>query len=218
MPFKSKAQRRKFYAMANRGEISHKKVEEWESATHGKKLPERVKKAVEAVAIKMTAPSSAIIPGSTVGAPTLSKLKGSAMRKMGTYDYGVKTALYDIGFIKEAKGEVLVPAGAGFFGPVGGAVAGGLSAPEGQGWRGAGGAALGSSLGLLGGSLGGRVVGGLTGRGIAHLIDADPELGAYFGRLLGAAGGAAGGSALGGHYGFRAAIDEDKKKKKSKKD
>lgn len=45
MPFKSKAQRRKFYAMADRGEISKKKVKEWEDATpKGKKLPERVKK------------------------------------------------------------------------------------------------------------------------------------------------------------------------------
>ena len=43
MPFKSQAQRRKFYAMLARGEISKAKVEEWEKATKGKKLPERVK-------------------------------------------------------------------------------------------------------------------------------------------------------------------------------
>lgn len=43
MPFKSKAQRRKFYAMANRGEISRGTVKEWEDATKGKKLPEKVK-------------------------------------------------------------------------------------------------------------------------------------------------------------------------------
>jgi|GEM_PF-3581878 len=41
-PFKSKAQRRKFYAMAERGEISKKEVEEWEEATGNRKLPERV--------------------------------------------------------------------------------------------------------------------------------------------------------------------------------
>ena len=41
MPWRSKAQRRKFYAMADRGEISRETVEEWESETHGK-LPERV--------------------------------------------------------------------------------------------------------------------------------------------------------------------------------
>lgn len=46
MPFKSKAQRRKFYAMADRGEISDATVERWEDETpKGKKLPERVKKA-----------------------------------------------------------------------------------------------------------------------------------------------------------------------------
>lgn len=40
-PFKSEAQRRKFYAMASRGEISKKTVEKWEAETPGKKLPER---------------------------------------------------------------------------------------------------------------------------------------------------------------------------------
>ena len=44
MPFKSEAQRRKFWAMAGRGEISKKTVEEWEHATpKNKKLPEHVK-------------------------------------------------------------------------------------------------------------------------------------------------------------------------------
>lgn len=43
MPFKSKVQRRKFYAMAARGEISHAKVAEWEKETGKKRLPERVK-------------------------------------------------------------------------------------------------------------------------------------------------------------------------------
>ena len=45
MPFKSQAQRRKFYAMAGRGEISKKTVKKWESHTPKKKLPERVKKS-----------------------------------------------------------------------------------------------------------------------------------------------------------------------------
>lgn len=43
MPFKSKAQRRKFHAMAARGEISPRTVKEWERETKGK-LPERKKK------------------------------------------------------------------------------------------------------------------------------------------------------------------------------
>jgi hypothetical protein len=44
MPFKSKAQRRLFYAKAARGEISAQEVAEWEKATKSKKLPERIKK------------------------------------------------------------------------------------------------------------------------------------------------------------------------------
>jgi hypothetical protein len=42
MPFSSEAQRRKFYAMAERGEISKAKVAEYERKTKGD-LPERVK-------------------------------------------------------------------------------------------------------------------------------------------------------------------------------
>lgn len=46
MPFKSKAQRRKFHAMASRGEISQETVKKWESHTKKKKLPERKRKRV----------------------------------------------------------------------------------------------------------------------------------------------------------------------------
>jgi len=42
MPFVSDSQRRKFYAMLERGEISKAKVEEYEKETKGD-LPERVK-------------------------------------------------------------------------------------------------------------------------------------------------------------------------------
>lgn len=42
MPFKSQSQRRKFYAMAERGEISKAKVKEWEKETGSKKLPEKL--------------------------------------------------------------------------------------------------------------------------------------------------------------------------------
>ena len=42
MPFASEAQRRKFYAMSERGEISKEKVAEYEKETKGD-LPERVK-------------------------------------------------------------------------------------------------------------------------------------------------------------------------------
>ena len=44
MPYKSEAQRKKFHAMEARGEISKKVVDEYDKASKGKKLPEKVKK------------------------------------------------------------------------------------------------------------------------------------------------------------------------------
>ena len=45
MPFRSKAQVRKFGAMVKRGEMSKKKFDEWLKATPSvKRLPERVKR------------------------------------------------------------------------------------------------------------------------------------------------------------------------------
>jgi len=43
MPFKSKAQRRKFAALLVEGKISDETYEEWNRETGKKKLPERVK-------------------------------------------------------------------------------------------------------------------------------------------------------------------------------
>lgn len=43
MPYKSDRQRRKFHAMEARGEISHATVAEYDEASKGKKLPERVR-------------------------------------------------------------------------------------------------------------------------------------------------------------------------------
>jgi hypothetical protein len=45
MPFKSKAQRRKFAELLVKGEISEETFEEWNRETGGAKLPERVKPA-----------------------------------------------------------------------------------------------------------------------------------------------------------------------------
>lgn len=53
-PFRSEAQRRKFYAMAERGEISKNKVKEYEEETKGD-LPERVKKKESMVKAKRKA-------------------------------------------------------------------------------------------------------------------------------------------------------------------
>lgn len=43
MPFKSKAQRRKFAQLLVRGEITPEAYERWNRETGGKELPERVK-------------------------------------------------------------------------------------------------------------------------------------------------------------------------------
>ena len=43
MPFKSKAQRRKFAELLVKGEISEETYEEWNRSTGGAELPERVK-------------------------------------------------------------------------------------------------------------------------------------------------------------------------------
>ena len=45
MPFKSKAQRRKFAELLVKGEISPETYEEWNKETGGRALPERVTKA-----------------------------------------------------------------------------------------------------------------------------------------------------------------------------
>jgi hypothetical protein len=45
MPFKSKAQRRKFAELLVKGEISPEVYEEWNRETGRTKLPERVKRA-----------------------------------------------------------------------------------------------------------------------------------------------------------------------------
>jgi hypothetical protein len=42
MPFKSKAQRRKFAELLVKGEITPEQFEEWNRSTGSKKLPERV--------------------------------------------------------------------------------------------------------------------------------------------------------------------------------
>ena len=51
MPFKSKAQRKLFWAKANRGELPKSTVHEWEHATNNKsRLPEHVKKTAAYIA------------------------------------------------------------------------------------------------------------------------------------------------------------------------
>jgi hypothetical protein len=54
MPFKSKAQRRKFAELLVKGEISPETYEEWNRETGRRELPERVKKAKKAKQARKT--------------------------------------------------------------------------------------------------------------------------------------------------------------------
>ena len=58
MPFKSKAQRRKFAELLVKGEISPDTFEEWNRETGGAKLPERVKPAKKRSKTKSKKPAS----------------------------------------------------------------------------------------------------------------------------------------------------------------
>lgn len=89
MPFKSKAQWKRFFAMARRGEISKEKAKEWarETKTPFERLPEKKKKT--AACLKMAA------------------------------DLGKLSAIMDAGFEKNSAGfkemakRVLIPGGIG---------------------------------------------------------------------------------------------------------
>ena len=61
MPFKSKAQRRKFAQLLVEGKISDETYEEWNRETGGKMLPERVApgKAAKRTARRKAAPKAA---------------------------------------------------------------------------------------------------------------------------------------------------------------
>jgi hypothetical protein len=90
MPFKSQAQRRKFYAMEDRGEISKKTLNKWEDETpKGKKLPERVKQAEPP-------------PPKGVSAKEWDKiLQGlPKSRKSAYYSTGMKLALAQLGLLQ----------------------------------------------------------------------------------------------------------------------
>jgi hypothetical protein len=58
MPFKSKAQRRKFAELLVKGEISEETFEEWNRETGGASLPERVRPAKKRSSRKASAKGS----------------------------------------------------------------------------------------------------------------------------------------------------------------
>jgi hypothetical protein len=74
MPFKSKAQRRKFAQLLVEGKISDETYEEWNRSTGRKELPERVgaakamKAATKKTTKKKTAPKTRTVPKKKRGA------------------------------------------------------------------------------------------------------------------------------------------------------
>jgi hypothetical protein len=78
MPFKSKAQRRKFAELLVRGEISPETYEEWNRCTGKRQLPERVKRAKRGKKRKAPAKSRKKAGGRSKGAARSNrKRKGS---------------------------------------------------------------------------------------------------------------------------------------------
>ena len=75
MPFKSKAQRRKFAELLVKGEISPETFEEWNRETGGAKLPERVKPAKKRSSKRKPRPK---------GAASKSKAKSKRLSKRGS--------------------------------------------------------------------------------------------------------------------------------------
>jgi hypothetical protein len=59
MPFKSKAQRRKFAELLVKGDITPETFEEWNRETGGRQLPERVKKTAKKRTAKKAAKKKA---------------------------------------------------------------------------------------------------------------------------------------------------------------
>jgi hypothetical protein len=76
MPFKSKAQRRKFAELLVKGEISEETFEEWNRSTGKARLPERVKPKKRGKAKK---------PRKTGRSRAKTKTKSKAKRKRGKH-------------------------------------------------------------------------------------------------------------------------------------
>lgn len=99
-PFKSQAQRRKFHAMAARGEISKKTVKKWEDHTpKGKKLPERIhrKSAEEKLALWGAIGRGLLSLGKGVVGGT-SKVVKPALKSMLYPTTGAQTAAGTVGW------------------------------------------------------------------------------------------------------------------------
>lgn len=126
--------------------------------------------------------------------------------KKEAYELGVHLALADAALIPMEKVAVIPE------------IIGAVAAPEGEGWRGASGAALGTSIG---GSLGGLAGGGLGYLGgglLGKALDMNSQGTANVGAGIGAGLGALGGGIYGGIKGYGASVmDEEKKREMLRK-
>jgi len=140
MPFKSKAQRRLFWAKVNQGEISEDKAREWERETVNKDLPEHVTKKEAAMFGKYAYYQGTVDALVTIGTITpLAKLAAPSPASMINPE--TMTMLKELG--SSAGGGALLGGG------IGGAT-GAMAADEGHGWEGA---ARGAGMGALAGGL-----------------------------------------------------------------
>lgn len=105
MPFKSQAQRRKFYAMANRGQISRETVKEWESATpKGKKLPEKVAMAAFVDELEKMALAERLV---RLGATDIPRTPRLLMRKRSPQELAALQTAVESGWNKRITDPIL---------------------------------------------------------------------------------------------------------------
>jgi len=81
MPFKSKAQRRKFAQLLVEGEITPETFEEWNRETGGRELPERVAAATKRRKAKKRTANTRTAKKSTAGKKAPAKARKAAKAK-----------------------------------------------------------------------------------------------------------------------------------------
>ena len=95
MPFKSKAQQRKLFAMKAKGELPGVDLKEWSSKTNFSKLPERVKSAEDQlapffakIAVRLFNPSkSPPVPARVTQTEMIEAAKQDKMKGMTPVEY-----------------------------------------------------------------------------------------------------------------------------------
>lgn len=226
MPFKSKAQRRKFYALKAEGKMDQKTIDEWESKTPNR-IPEKV------ASIKLALEKQAAIP--------VSSLVGATHALAGTEPGAASAAL---GAPPHARTHAAAGSAAGsWLGAAGGAAAGGIGGALGGAAIGYGaghmysesplkqqviGSMLGAAsglgtgallgiyfknkpLGIIASMIGAPVVGLIGGQAFANDVKQQNRvkklLGASIGAVTGGASGGKAGAIAGSFFGGKAGYE-----------